>query len=102
MGDEIQDMLVKCTGFGWDEGNSKKNWIKHKVTSSECEQLYFNQPLVIKNDSKHTGSEPRFYALGKTDENRELFIAFTVRNNLIRVISARDMSRKEREVYGIL
>jgi uncharacterized DUF497 family protein len=99
---QIQDILSGCTGFDWDEGNSKKNWIKHKVTPAECEQIFFNQPLLIKDDAQHSETEKRFLALGQTDKNRSLFIAFTLRNDLIRVISARDMSRKEREAYGRL
>jgi len=100
MNGKIQTFLSSCTGFDWDEGNSKKNWIKHQVTPAECEQLFFNQPLMVQDDIEHGKSEERFLALGKTDKNRLLFIAFTLRNDLIRVISARDMSRKEREVYG--
>ena len=102
MNGQIQDILSGCTGFDWDEGNSKKNWIKHKVTPAECEQIFFNQPLLIKDDAQHSETEKRFLALGQTDKNRSLFIAFTLRNDLIRVISARDMSRKEREAYGRL
>jgi len=91
--------ILKCVGFQWDEGNADKNWISHRVSKSECEQLFFNQPLLIANDEKHSEFEKRYYALGKTDDNRRLFIVSTIRNNLIRVISARDMSKKEREVY---
>lgn len=93
--------LSQCEGFDWDEGNINKNWIKHKVSPAECEQMLFNRPLVIQNDRKHSEVEKRFYALGRTDSKRNLFIAFTVRNKRIRVISARDMSRKEKEVYSI-
>jgi len=92
--------LLKCTGFDWDDGNTDKNWIKHKVTPSECEQIFFNQPLVVKDDLEHSLNEERFYALGQTNRKRFLFVAFTVRENLIRVISARDMSRKERRAYS--
>jgi len=99
---KIQNILSNCAGFDWDEGNSKKNWIKHKVTPAECEQIFFNQPLIIKDDVQHSEREKRFLALGKTDQNRTLFIAFTLRNDLVRVISARDMSRTERKVYGRL
>ncbi|MBC2705898.1 BrnT family toxin [Desulfobacula sp.] len=90
----------QCLGFDWDKGNVDKNWLKHKVSSAECEQIFFNRPLVVQNDITHSKTEKRFYALGKTDSKRSLFIAFTVRKDLIRVISARDMSRKEREVYN--
>lgn len=102
MNKQIQNILSSCTGFDWDKGNSKKNWIKHKVTPAECEQIFFNQPLMIQDYVQHSKTEKRFLALGQTDKNRSLFIAFTFRNDLIRVISARDLSRKEREVYGRL
>ena len=95
----MKKLLYECVGFDWNEGNTDKNWLKHKVTPSECEQVFFNQPLVVQSDLKHSGNEKRYYALGQTDLKRTLFVAFTVRNKLIRVISARDMSRKERKVY---
>lgn len=93
-------ILRQCEGFEWDEGNINKNWLKHKVSPAECEQIFFNRPLVIQDDLRHSEVEKRFYALGRTDSKRNLFIVFTVRNKRIRVISARDMSRKEREVYS--
>jgi len=93
------DILSKCSGFEWDENNSEKNWRKHLVSPSECEQIFFNQPLVVEDDMKHSEKERRFYALGQTDAERTLFVVFTVRHNQIRVISARDMNRKERKVY---
>jgi uncharacterized DUF497 family protein len=93
------DLLLQCTGFDWDEGNVEKNWISHKVTAAECEQIFFNLPLVVADDVKHSQKESRFYALGQTDAGRLLFLIFTIRRKLIRAISARDMNRKEREVY---
>src|SRR5262245_30092088 len=96
---DIHDLLSKCVGFDWDQGNTEKNWAKHRVTPSECEQTFFNQPLVVTDDEKHSQNEARFYALGIADTNRTLFVAFTIRRHLIRVISARDMSVKEREAY---
>ena len=100
MDDIHNKILNQCVGFDWDKGNIDKNWLKHKASPAECEQVFFNRPLVVHNDVMHSKSEKRFYALGKTDSKRTLFIAFTVRGNLIRVISAREMSRKEREVYS--
>ena len=94
------EILNQCVGFDWDEGNINKNWLKHKVSPAECEQTFFNRPLVIQDDILHSKIEKRFYALGRTDSKRHLFIAFTVRAKRIRVISARDMRRKEREVYS--
>lgn len=93
------DVLQDCTGFDWDEGNIAKNWDKHLVSPSESEQIFFNKPLIIAQDTKHSQEEVRYYALGVTDSRRCLFIAFTVRNRQIRVISSRDMSKKERKKY---
>ena len=93
------DLLLNCTGFEWDEHNAGKIWHKHKVSPSECEEIFFNRPLVVADDLKHSEKENRFYSLGHADSGRMLFVAFTVRGTLIRVISARDMNRKERKVY---
>lgn len=94
------EQLSQATGFEWDAGNLEKNWLKHRVTAAECEQAFFNQPLAVAPDPGQSGQEPRFYLLGQTDAARLLFVVFTLRGSLIRVISARDMSRKERKVYG--
>ena len=91
--------LADCTGFQWDEGNSEKNWIKHRVTRAECEQVFSNQPLVVGEDETHSQDEPRSYALGRTGAGRSLFVAFTIRGDLVRVISTRDMTERERRVY---
>lgn len=91
--------LLGAIGFEWDEGNIDKNWIKHGVSPSECEQMFFNQPLIVAQDIGHSEKESRYYALGRTDTNRLLFLVFTVRKDRIRVISARDMSVRERKVY---
>lgn len=92
-------IFKKCIGFDWDSGNQDKNQKKHNVSRVECEQVFFNEPLLMYEDTKHSDLEDRLYVLGRTDDYRELFITFTIRNQLIRVISARDMSRKERKLY---
>jgi hypothetical protein len=91
--------LQECTGFQWDKHNIQKNWEKHKVSPAESEQAFFNKPLIVAKDVNHSQEEERFYALGKTDQGRRLFIAFTVRRMFIRVISSRDMNKKERRIY---
>jgi len=93
------DILSLCEGFDWNRHNADKIWQKHQVLPSESEEVFFNRPLVVADDPKHSEQESRFYALGRTDAGRMLLVVFTVRRRLIRVISARDMSRKEREVY---
>jgi len=93
--------LAQITGFEWDEGNSRKNEEKHGVSQSEAEQIFFNEPLLVLDDGKHSQQEVRFHALGKTDDARLLHITFTLRGSgtQIRIISARDMHRKERAIY---
>jgi hypothetical protein len=92
--------LTKITGFDWDEGNTRKNE-KHGVSMAEAEQVFFNAPLLLLEDLKHSSREPRFHALGQTDDRRLLHITFTLRHSgeKIRVISARNMHRKERVSY---
>ncbi len=92
--------LSKISGFDWDAGNRRKSIRKHDVSSLEAEQIFFNDPLVVK-DIKHSTEEPRLHALGQTDDGRFLHISFTVRKagTSIRVISARSMNRKERLLY---
>lgn len=92
-------MFSEIAGFDWDEGNLLKNWEKHGVTHLEAEQVFFNEPLIVIDDENHSQEEPRWYGLGNTDAKRKLMVVFTLRKNKIRVISARDMNRKERKVY---
>jgi uncharacterized protein len=94
------DKLSECGGFEWDEGNSDKSRIKYRVSRAECEQVFFNLPLFVGDDPKHSQAENRYYSLGQTDKGRGLFVVFTVRDDTIRVISARDMNRRERQIYN--
>jgi uncharacterized DUF497 family protein len=89
-------------GFQWDAGNERKSVDKHGVTRSEAEQVFFNDPLIVSEDIAHNRSEPRLHALGRTDAGRRLHVSFTLREaeTLVRVISARDMHRRERAFYA--
>jgi hypothetical protein len=91
--------LEQFTGFQWDEGNIDKNLLKHQVQNWECEQIFFNELLIILDDSKHSLSEKRWAAFGQTDAGRLFTIIFIKREKLLRVISARDMNRKEKKFY---
>ncbi|WP_257285978.1 BrnT family toxin [Endozoicomonas sp. SESOKO1] len=88
-------------GFDWDAGNERKSVDKHGVAKAEVEQVFFNKPLLMVKDKKHSDRELRFHALGRTSNDRLLHITFTLRKDdtHIRVISARDMHRKERAFY---
>lgn len=92
--------FAPITGFDWDRGNALKN-DKHGVTMLEAEQMFFVAPVVVTPDEQHSRTEPRYRALGQTLLGRKLAVIFTLRadNSRIRVISARDMHRKERTVY---
>jgi uncharacterized DUF497 family protein len=93
--------LDRIESFEWDDGNARKNSDRHGVSQSEAEQPFFNAPILVSEDVRHSDVEPRFHALGKTDAGRLLHVTFTLRadGTRIRVISARDMSRKERNRY---
>ena len=92
-------IYINATEFDWDSGNSAKNWEKHHVSQIEAESVFFNVPLLVFPYKKHSETEERLFCLGKTDQERYLFIAFVLRNNKIRIISARDMTDKEYKGY---
>ena len=87
-------------GFQWGQGKLEKNWLKHGVSPLECEQVFFNQPLVVAPDLKHSQGEERFFALGRTDTDRCLFVVFTVRRRKLRVISARNSKSSSRSAFA--
>ncbi|WP_252176937.1 BrnT family toxin [Endozoicomonas sp. 4G] len=93
--------IAGIVGFDWDTGNSKKNQEKHNVSQYEAEQVFFNKPILLLSDEKHSSLKCRYHAYGKTDDGRKLHVTFTVRDSgqKIRVISARDMHKKERKFY---
>ena len=94
------DPLENCTGFDWDEANTGKNWERQHVTPEEAEDVFFHEPLIVRGDLHHSKRERRYYALGQTGSSRRLFVAFTIRRKLIRVISVRSMNRNETEIHG--
>ncbi|POR48926.1 BrnT family toxin [Bosea psychrotolerans] len=92
----------RVVGFDWDHGNNRKSAEKHDVSQAEAEQVFMNEPLLLSEDGRHSVAERRLQALGRTSDGRHLHVTFTLRheNSLIRIISARDMNRKERRHYG--
>jgi uncharacterized protein len=94
--------LARIEGFDWDEGNRRKSATKHGVTQAEAEQVFLNAPLLVLADVRHSMAEPRFHALGHSEDGRLLHVTFTIRGGgrLVRVIFARDMHRKERRQYA--
>ena len=95
----MENEFDNFVGFQWDQGNIDKNLINHNVENWASEQIFFNKPLLVLDDPKHSIPEKRWAAFGKTDADRFLIVIFTKRGDLIRVISARDMNKKERRFY---
>jgi len=93
------DILNDIVGFQWDAGNERKSELKHGVSNAESERVFFNKPLIVIEDEKHSEAECRYHAMGSTDEGRLLHITFCVRDNKIRIISARNIHSKERRIY---
>lgn len=100
MRDPLADLLAAIEGFDWDAGNEPKLLDRHGVASAEVEQAFFQVPLLLANDLRHSATEPRFVALGRTAAGRLLCIVFTVRGDRVRPISAKDMNRRERAHYA--
>jgi uncharacterized DUF497 family protein len=88
-----------ATEFDWDGGNADKNRVRHRVSQAECEQVFFNQPLAVGEDEIHSLAEHRQFALGSTDAGRRLFVIYTLRGERVRIISARDMTAREKKEY---
>ena len=97
--DLLPEFFAEVTGFQWDAGNSDKNWRRHRVTQVEAEQAFFNRPVIVADDEAHSEEEARFFLLGFSDSGRRLSIVFTIRGAFARVISARNMTRRERNHY---
>lgn len=85
--------------FEWDKSNAGHVRDRHDIEPHECEQVFFNLPLVLAQDVKHSGVESRYYLMGRTDADRLLFIVFTLRASKIRIVTARPLNRKERKIY---
>lgn len=93
------EFFAEVVEFQWDEGNSQKNWVRQTVTQAEAEQVFFNWPLVVE-EARRSGTERRYCVLGRTNAGRMLMVVFTFRGSVVRVISARPMSLRERRVYA--
>jgi uncharacterized protein len=92
-------LLPEPVSFEWDEGNARKNLKRHDVTAQEIEEAFFDPDKKLLEDPLHSGTEERHILLGQTREGRALFVAFTMRDQKIRAISARDLNRRERSLY---
>ncbi len=88
-------VFKKPLEFEWDEGNQDKNWRKHRVSINEAESVFFDKTRKLSRDYLHSKTEKRFLLIGKTKQERKLMIVFTQRHNKIRIISARDLNKKE-------
>lgn len=90
---------MKEMRFEWDEWNVNKNEIKHSISALEAESAFFDQQNVVFKDIKHSKIEDRYILYGTSSQHQVLMIAFTLRNEKVRIISARKASKKERELY---
>ena len=92
-------ILGKVAGFEWDSGNKKKSLVKHEVANEECEEAFFDYNKKVQKDVLHSRGEERYILMGQTRKERLLYISFTIRKDKIRIISARDLNRKEYKFY---
>ena len=92
-------IIPEPLSFEWDLGNIDKNSAKHGVSCQEAEEVFINQPLIVVMDNKHSGAEKRFHVLGRSNNSRLLFSSVTIRKQKVRIISIRDMNKKEKKIY---
>jgi len=92
-------ILDKYIEFEWDKGNIDKNKTKHDIENKEAEEIFLCKQKFIFKDKLHSQKEERLRIFGKTNKNRKLLVVFTIRNKRIRIISARDMNKKEVKFY---
>jgi uncharacterized DUF497 family protein len=85
--------------FEWDKGNIQKSWEKHKVSTQEAEEIFKNIPNFVFPDKRHSEKEQRYGIFGMTNERRPLTGVFTIRDKKVRIITARDMSKKEKRFF---
>jgi uncharacterized protein len=98
---DVSELINRCTGFQWNQGNLVKIWQRHRVSPEECEQVFLKQYFYAMPNGEHTtAEEARFKIFGQTQAGRYLSVIFTIRGDLIRIISARDMNRRERRMYS--
>ena len=96
---DLADLTARLVGFDWASGNADESSDRHAVSRAEAEAVFFNRPVLLTEDAKHSARERRYMVLGRTNDERLLSVIFTIRQDRIRVISARPMSRKERSHY---
>jgi uncharacterized DUF497 family protein len=96
---DVFNLIAQCAGFQWDEGNLQKVLRRHHVSKEECEHVLLRHSFYAEVNETHSTTEPRYCVMGRTASRRYLYVTFTIRGDLIRVISARDMSRRERRIY---
>ena len=92
-------ILKEPSEFVWDKGNLNKNLLKHQVEDKEAEEVFFDENKKTFKDHLHSNDEERFRIIGKTKSGRCLFVVFTYRKEKIRIISARDVNKKEVKLY---
>lgn len=93
-------ILKEPLEFEWDKNNQDKNYNKHKVRTTEAEEVFFDRNRKLAKDFLHSQNEARYLVIGKTKQHRKLYIVFTIRKNKLRIISARDLNIREYKLLG--
>jgi uncharacterized protein len=85
--------------FEWDDTKAAINLRKHGISFEEAKTLFDNPLALIFDDEAHSIDERREIIIGHSQNSRLLLVSFTERSNVIRIISARLATRREREDY---
>ncbi len=85
--------------FEWDENKAKSNVVKHGITFLEAVTIFADPYLLFTEDSRHSQQEEREWAIGETEKGSLIVAVFTIRDEKIRIISARKATKSERNQY---
>ncbi len=85
--------------FDWDENKASSNLSKHGVSFEEAKTVFDDVLYVDFYDPDHSDNEERYLIVGKSNRGRSLIVSYTERKDVIRLISARETTRAEREIY---
>jgi uncharacterized DUF497 family protein len=90
---------VKTNSFEWDDAKARANLRKHGISFDEAATVFAERGAPTNSDLEHSISEDRFIIIAMTEWQRLLIVAYTYRDEVIRIISARRANRREQTIY---
>ena len=86
--------------FEWDDGKAQVNLAKHGVSFDEAQTCFYDPEQIAFYDPEHSEDEDRELLIGHSDQGRLLIVSYTLRESVVRLISARKAIRREAKIYA--